>query len=196
MKQFITRFLTAGAEATGGAVAVKTLEQLTAELTAARTAIKSASTDDEMDTATLTMLKIKSAINAFKSKAESEAKLAKVAELRNAEVKHIDDLIAAAHEHAIAKKDDKQAAADKLTELREAHINKALAKFVAPKALKVAGDGTAKVAGGNKTNEVFALFDAGKTYDEILAAGYADGTIRSAAWKGGYKKSNGAYVKG
>lgn len=180
MKQFIKMFLTAIVEAsTGGAVAAvaaKTLEQLTAELTAARTAIKSASTDDEMDTATLTMLKIKSAIKALEAKADSEAKLAKVAELRKAEVATIDELINAAHEHAIAKKDDKQAAADKLTALREAHINKALAKFVAPKAVKVAGDGTAKEAGtrGGKSADILAfitpLFEGGSTGAEVRKA--------------------------
>lgn len=170
MKQFILRFLTAGAEAAGGAVAAKTLAQLTAELTAARTAIKSASTDDEMDTATLTMLKIKSAIKALEAKAESDAKAVKVAELRNAEVANIDELINAAHEHAIAKKDEKQAAADKLAALREAHINKALAKFVAPKPVKVAGDGTVKEA-STKTSEirnsVKAWFAEGKTGSEV-----------------------------
>ena len=176
MKQFILRFLTAGAEAAGGAVAAKTLAQLTAELTAARTAIKSASTDDEMDTATLTMLKIKSAIKALEAKAESDAKAVKVAELRNAEVANIDELINAAHEHAIAKKDEKQAAADKLAALREVHINKALAKFVAPKPVKVAGDGTSKEAGtrGVKSAEILSfitpLFEGGSTGAEVRKA--------------------------
>ena len=122
------------------------------------------------------MLKIKSAIKALEAKADSEAKLAKVAELRNAEVATIDELINAAHEHAIAKKDDKQAAADKLTALREAHINKALAKFVAPKAVKVAGDGTAKEAGtrGGKSADILAfitpLFEGGSTGAEVRKA--------------------------
>jgi hypothetical protein len=209
MKQSITRFLTAAAEATGGAVAAeatggavaaeatggavaaeatggavaeveavaavaaveaKTLEQLTAELTAVRTAIKSANTDDEMDTATLKMLKIKSAIKALEAKADYEAKLAKVAELRNEEVASIDELINAAREHAVAKKDDKQVSADKLTALREAFINKALAKFIAPKEVEVAGDGTGKAV-SNKTSKiresVNAWFTEGKTGAEV-----------------------------
>lgn len=48
----------------------------------------------------------------------------------------------------------------------------------------------------SKTDELFELMDAGKTYDELIASGYADGTIRSAAWKGSYgKNSDGSYTK-
>lgn len=49
---------------------------------------------------------------------------------------------------------------------------------------------------GANTNDISAAMDAGKTYDEMIAEGFKDGTIRSTAWKLQYaKNSDGTYTK-
>ena len=113
-------------------------------------------------------------------KAEADAK---IAEARNARIKLVDDYDKATGDAKVAA--------------REILVNELLARFATSSPAKKSGDGTAKVAGGSKTEEIFKLMDGGATYDSLIAAGYADGTIRSAAWKGGYKKgAGGTYVKG
>jgi len=125
------------------------------------------------------------------AKAERDAK---IAEARNERVKFVTNYKAAVIAHHIAKTAEaKQQTSDELAKHEEVLTNELLAKHpVSTPSVKK--DGTAQK--GNKTNEVFALFDAGQTYGQILSAGYADGTIRSAAWKGGYKKTAaGGYSK-
>jgi hypothetical protein len=110
-------------------------------------------------------------------KAENDAKLQAA---RNERLKLIDD-------YDSATGDAKVAAREKLA-------NELLARYATSSPAKRAAGGNG--GGGNKTTEIFALMDGGSTYDDLIAAGYADGTIRSAAWKGGYKKGEGGkYVK-
>lgn len=111
-------------------------------------------------------------------KAESDAK---VAEARNARIALVDNYDKATGDAKVAA--------------REILVNELLARYATSSPAKK--DGSVKGTGGNKTNEIFALMDSGATYDSLIAAGYADGTIRSAAWKGQYKKgAGGTYVKG
>lgn len=46
-----------------------------------------------------------------------------------------------------------------------------------------------KPAGGTKYAEILSLMEQGKSYNDILAAGYGDGTIRTVATDNGFVKS-------
>lgn len=110
-------------------------------------------------------------------KAEADAK---VQEARNARIALLDNYDAATGDAKVTA--------------REALINALIPNSAS--LAKKSGETGGEAKGGSKTEEIFKLMDAGATYESLTAAGYADGTIRSAAWKGGYKKGDGGtYVK-
>lgn len=157
----------------------------------------------ETKDAKLALYKIENEMKAEQAGLQKAANDAKIAEARNQRIA-LNTAQLDAHTALLAVKADKKAKPEDVTAAenafntaKEAVENELLAKFAGSKPAKVTSDGSAKTSGGSsKTDEIFALFDSGKTYDEIISAGYADGTIRSAAWKGHYgKNSDGTYSK-
>lgn len=92
-----------------------------------------------------------------------------------------------------ASLDDKNAAYHDYQAKREIVVNRLLGSRPATSA---GGSERVGAAKGANTTEISNLMDAGKTYDELIEAGYKDGTIRSTAWKLHYSKnSDGTYTK-
>lgn len=145
-------------------------------------------TDDEKMAATMASYKAQKAVNdrlasekAEKLKAEQTAKLAE-ARAHVCQLLGIDDAkLTAIIADDVARTSVQTVFGNKPVQAKPEQTGKSLVR---------------ESGGTSKTDEVYGLFDAGNTYDAIIAAGYADGTIRSAAWKGQYKKNaDGTYTK-
>ncbi len=143
--------------------------------------------------AALEVVKIAAAIKAEQAALLKAANDAKLAELRQAEVNQLDEMLAA-HVASLAKNatdEQKTLAAN----LKEAVVNKLLTKFSPAKVTAPAGTSSA-AGGGTKYQGIVAGMLAGQSYDQLIAAGFGDGTIRTVQSKEGFKKNpDGTYTK-
>lgn len=145
----------------------------------------------EFSEAATETLAIKSAIAKEKARLIKEANDQKLAELRNAAKAEFDGMLALRDKAAGkgATEDDKTAA----TNAYEAIVNKLLPIH---KAAAAKGDGSAKTSGsGTKYQQIHDAMTAGNvTYDQLIAQGFGDGTIRTVASEQKFKKNaDGTY---
>jgi len=105
---------------------------------------------------------------------------AKVAEARNARIALVDNYDKATGDAKVAA--------------REILVNELLARFSASSPAKKSGG--EKSSGGKTKSETIAdMMAAGNTYDEMIAAGMGDGTIRTVAGNLKYRKNaDGTYT--
>lgn len=169
------------------------LVKLKAELIEKRKAQASANPEDETawNAAATETLEVQHAITKEKARLVKEANDQKLAELRKGVIADFDGFLSLRDKAAAktATDDDKTAA----TNAYELIINKLLGTVPKPKV-----DGAAGAAkSGTKSEQIVAMAEANNTYDQMIAAGMGDGTIRTALTKStGWKKNtDGTYSK-
>lgn len=196
----LTAAATEAAAATGGAAIAAAVALTSPELVKLQADKKTAWAKqraiEDMDSkeyteAALEVVKINAAIKAEQARLSKEQSDAKLAELRNAAVAEFDNMLSL--RDAAKAKGATPEAIDAAKNAYEAIVNKLLPKVAT---VKVAGATGGASAGGSKYEGINQSMLAGETYDQMIAKGYGDGTIRTVASKEGFKKNtDGTYTK-
>lgn len=147
----------------------------------------------EAQTANMELWKIQGEIKKEEAAILKAAAEAKIAEMRNARLALVSNLLEA--QKAVlslpksATAEQRNDVENKLAEAKQVVENELLAKFAASKPAKSEASGEKAERNSGNTAAIIELYLSGKTHSEIEAEGYARSTVWHAI--NNYKKANG-----